>query len=447
MLRSRFLDLLGSSLFALLSVFALAADSDAQTLQPSSVPGINVPPGFDAEVLSTGLTLPTGVAVEASGNLIFGSNCLSCPVVRVSPTGVVIDSSSPIGDPDGVAVDSLGRVLVTSGGSITIANSLDGGTDAIFATGFSNLNDIVIDSDDRIFVHEDDGRVRGVTASGPIEPPFATTSGGGGLGLDPVTGGLLATGCTTGNVIEISPTGTVSVLAPIPGPSVPADAEAGPGGPFGSQVYVSLFSEGKIVTVDRSSGAITTFATGLTGPHRIAFAFPSELLVLEQTLGRVIKIAPVDPCIPDYPGTGEDLFLGTGVNMFPTIGDCFDVKTATAGDFLSLWLVSLGGTFDADPSIVVAQAFPTGGPAPVGFPFPGLHVDINQMIVLVNGAVMTELGWSQVIGPPGSFYNIQVPPGLEGMSIILQGGTLSPNALDGFLALTDAHELQIVPGG
>ena len=53
---------------------------------------------------------------------------------------------------------------------------------------------------------------------------------------------------------------------------------------------------------------------------------------------------------------------------------------------------------------------------------PGLHVDMNQLIVLVNGAVTTPLGWAQVIGPPGSFYHLQIPPGLEGMSIMLQGG-------------------------
>ena len=119
MRKGRFLELI---VVALLVV----STTESFALEPSSVPGIMVPAGFDAEVFAMGLDQPVRLAFEANGNLVVGSNCGACPVVRLSPAGSIIASSNAIADPDGVAVDSSGRVFVAGNGQVTIANSLNG---------------------------------------------------------------------------------------------------------------------------------------------------------------------------------------------------------------------------------------------------------------------------------------------------------------------------------
>ena len=83
-------------MFTVLLLLSMAAYSAAQpALQPSSVPGIMVQEGFDAEIFATGLTAPVQIAVEINGNVLVmvASNCGLCPVVRLSPAGNVIASS------------------------------------------------------------------------------------------------------------------------------------------------------------------------------------------------------------------------------------------------------------------------------------------------------------------------------------------------------------------
>ena len=294
-------------MFTVLLFLTMAAYSAAQpALQPSSVPGIMVQEGFDAEIFVTGLNLPVKLAIESNGSVLVmaASNCSFCPVVRLSCSGNVIASSEPISDPDGVVVDSLGQVFVAGGTTITLANSLDLGPDAdeIFATGFSNLNGIAIDSADRIVVVENDGRIREVTAAGAIvEPPLASLGFyGNPIAFDAsnrLFAGRWDPSGTNGELFLVDDT---SGSPPPPPPisisnTVNAVAIAvGSGTVFGDDIYSADFFTGDLHKVDKDTGAAAPFAAGFDAPAGLVFVGTEALLVSEMNLGRIIRIFP-DP--------------------------------------------------------------------------------------------------------------------------------------------------------
>jgi len=267
----------------------------ASDTHESSVPGIEVLDGFDAEVVSEGLWAPFGLALDADNSILVGSNCEMCPALRLSHDGLLTGASNWIVDPDGVAVDSSGTVLVAGDQTVTLMNSFASGVDQTLADGFSNLNDIVVGNGGAIFVYDSNGEIWQISSAGDVgSAPFAITASGGGISHDPLTGGLLVTtGPPSDLVLAISPGGTATEIAAMPAFSNPADAAQGGGGHFGDSIYVTLLNTGEIVTVDRESGDSSLFARGFSTPARLVFEGEHGVLVSDLTAGRIIRIFPV----------------------------------------------------------------------------------------------------------------------------------------------------------
>ena len=145
-----------------------------------------------------------------------------------------------------------------------------------------------------------------------------------------------------------------------------------------------------------------------------------------------------------YPGSGEDFQLQTGVNALPSGGPGLDVKSASAGDVLSLRVSSFNGTFvGLSPLLLVAQLFNTGSP-PLAAPitgFPEIQFDPSSAVLIVNGLSGTTIFGPQGILPGGNDYFFPVPSGLGGQSVLLQAIALEPMAVNDFFATTDGHEI------
>ena len=334
-----------ASLF-LVSTLATPSSAAADT-RPSSVPGIMVAEGFDAEVVSSGLLWPFGLALDSNGNLLVGSNCAMCPVLRISRDGVIVGASNDLVDPDGVAVDATGRVLMGGDQGVEVLNSFTGGLDEMLAEGFSNLNDIVIGSSGNIFVYDNNGEVWRILPTGEVDAaPLTTTDSGGGIGLDPVTGGLfVTTGPPSNLVLSVSRDAVVREIAAMPMDSVPLDAEQS-GGRFGNSVYVTLGATGEIVAVDRDTGEATLFASGFSRPARLVFRGEDALLVSDMQAGTITRIFPTAPAVLPVrmdikPGGSPNCFnpRGGGVLSVGIFGDAnLDVASI---DFASLNLEGL----------------------------------------------------------------------------------------------------------
>jgi hypothetical protein len=337
--------------------------------------------GFDAEIFATGLTAPVQLAVESNGNVLVmvASNCGSCPVVRLSPEGDVIASSDPIADPDGVAVDSLGRVFVSGGGKITIAYSMDWGpgTDVVFATGFSNLNNIAIDSADRVVVAENDGRIREVAFTSPgsdtgviVEPPLANFGfNGNALAFDDID--RLFAGRYDGIGGELFRIDTPGSPTSISDAVNPIAIAVGRGGVFGNDIYSADFDTGDVEKVDEASGTVIIFASGFTSPHGLVFDSTSALLISETNIGRIIRVFPDEgPTTSDVvadpnPTPVDGMLTVTALVSDIDIGNSDIASAEYSLDGGTGWypMAASDGSFDQPSEEVTATfyAFPTAG--------------------------------------------------------------------------------------
>jgi len=261
-------------------------------LHPSSVPGIEVIEGYDAEVFADGLNAPKCLAIEPGGTFIVASDCenpLNCPVVRLAPTGERLASSSVLHDPDGVAVDSRGRIFVTEYDVVTLLGSLDDDPDVVWASGFGNLNDIVVDGNDTLYVIDSDlDCIHRIEPDGTVRR-WVDIPEGLSLSVDPGTGELFVS-THDPNTYRVSVDGVVSVLTRVPNIE---DVERGRGA-FGEELFAARKNTGDIVVLDGAEeDEFSTFARGFKLPFALFFTDDGALLVSDRNAGRIVRIFPL----------------------------------------------------------------------------------------------------------------------------------------------------------
>ena len=88
---------------------------------------MKVPAGGGAQTtVLSGLSSPTGVAVDAAGN-VFIVESGSGIVVEVTPAGVLTTLVSGLSSPNGVAVDTAGDVFIADKGNNRVVKVPAGG--------------------------------------------------------------------------------------------------------------------------------------------------------------------------------------------------------------------------------------------------------------------------------------------------------------------------------
>ena len=188
------------------------AGDDDDTVQPCDPLGPGVSPtlvlnlpDWQIQHLADGFDEPTGLAIDASEDLIFGAGLGatdSRPVTRLTQA-LVATASDPIPDPDGVAIDSNGQVFAAGDDQIWLMETLMGGAaDTVWHTlaAGGNINDLAIDAGggDRFYVALDDGRVVRVDQAHD-EAVIIGTGDSMELAVDP-SGDLWAQGSTSGEL-------------------------------------------------------------------------------------------------------------------------------------------------------------------------------------------------------------------------------------------------------
>lgn len=154
----------------------------------------------------------------------------------------------------------------------------------------------------------------------------------------------------------------------------------------------------------------------------------------------------ITPTVVNYPGSGDDLELETGING-PV--DDTDVKMAAGGDVLTVNVASPGAAFDLSPYTLWVQAVPTAGGVPNlgGLGLPDIHLDLSLGIfVLVDANASTPTG-ALLIGPGGGTDHFFVlPTALDGLgqSLVFQAVVSSSAANNMIYAATNAFEV-VVP--
>ena len=135
-----------------------------------------------------------------------------------------------------------------------------------------------------------------------------------------------------------------------------------------------------------------------------------------------------------YPGTDEDLALVSMIDGM-TVPANTAVTVGQEGSVVVNTLISIMGTFDNAAGIIGMQQFNPGFP-----PFtlvPGLY--LNNFVYPAQSLL------EQTIVPGGITVQLTVPVGIAGARFLVQGFAVTPIAMNGLGAFTDAVEFRVIP--
>lgn len=144
-----------------------------------------------------------------------------------------------------------------------------------------------------------------------------------------------------------------------------------------------------------------------------------------------------------YPGTGGDLVLRTGVtpgpapHAYPALTTFPDVKSAPAGALLVLEFRSPQNSLASQPIFIAFNVVPTVAMPPADPLLLTLGIQVRPGFQIV-----TLFGFVPALPPGGSTFNLVAPPGIGGLSLLIQGAVVTPLAPNGVLFSTDAHEIR-----
>ena len=141
-----------------------------------------------------------------------------------------------------------------------------------------------------------------------------------------------------------------------------------------------------------------------------------------------ITVTPI--ATPSLPGTGENLELRSGVTAAPTLLP--DVKLAPGGSTMSVELRDPLGFCLNNIYVLLGDTMNTGGPVPTLLP----RLWVDDLILLRAGIVPAAPGFLDT-------WSLQAPPGLLGVTLIVQGGALNAVARNGLFETTAAHRFDL----
>lgn len=133
---------------------------------------------------------------------------------------------------------------------------------------------------------------------------------------------------------------------------------------------------------------------------------------------------------PALPGTGENLELRTGVSATPSLSP--EVKLAGAGTTMSAEVRDALGLCADNFYAIVGDTMATGGTAPSLLP----RLWADDLVLLASGIVPATQGWVAT-------WSMVTPPGLLGVTLIVQGGAVNFGARNGLFETSTAHRFEL----
>jgi streptogramin lyase len=225
------------------------ADSSGNLLATTPVygngqgPAVAFDPGVQMTIAGSGLSYPTGVAVDAAGDVFIGDE-FNNRVVKVPAGCTNADCQTMVGSglnsPFGVAVDGAGNIFVVDNGNSRVVKvSANGGAQTTVASGLNNPFAIAVDGAGNVFITDfNNAEVVKVSAAGGVPTTVAS-------GLNQPAG-VAVDGA--GNVF-IADYGNNRVLKVPPG-CTSADCQTRVGGSFFGPHDVAVDGAGNVFVTD-----------------------------------------------------------------------------------------------------------------------------------------------------------------------------------------------------
>ena len=121
-----------------------------------------------------------------------------------------------------------------------------------------------------------------------------------------------------------------------------------------------------------------------------------------------------------------------------------DVRTAAVSDTVTVRVHATDFTnAQSYPYVVLANIVPTGATVPPFSPTLPLYVDLMAPIVVFRDS-NSNPSFPELLTENGVGFDLQIPFGLNGFSMLLQSAALDSNAMNSVAAISDAYELTIL---
>ena len=232
---------------------------------------------------------PTEIAVTVPAGLEGGQTSITIEGFDAAlSVGVAAPFATGLHQVDNPVFDHHGNLYVTYSGSrgeevpVSIFKVRPNGTRETFSSGIVNATSMAIDSEGRLYVSSRfEGTVYRVHADGTFEP-FARDLGVA-CGLAFAPDGTLFVGDRSGTVFRVDKQGKASAFASVPASVAAFHLAIGPD----AAVYVTAPTLSTYDQVFRvgPDGTVTTLETGFGRPQGIAFDVNGDALIVEALAG------------------------------------------------------------------------------------------------------------------------------------------------------------------
>ncbi len=266
-------------LFTTLGAGALACDTFDSELTA---------PGYEVEIVATGLAYPDGLGYAPDGALLVTEEYRGGGVVRIDlGSGVQTHLVRDLADPDNIIVvgddiyvteeDVQGRVVkIDAAGEVTT-----------FVSGLSNPEGLDRGPDGHLYLaeHATAGHVYRFAMDGARET-FAPVTDGEGIRCLP-GGSLVVAETSHDRVVRIDPGGSRALITD--------ESMTAPDGlaydPALDRVLVTEdASPGRLLAVDLATGAMSIVAYGMDAPQTMLVEPDGAILVAEQGASRIVRL-------------------------------------------------------------------------------------------------------------------------------------------------------------
>ncbi|MGW4092856.1 serine/threonine-protein kinase PknD [Nocardia sp. NPDC004750] len=240
----------------------------------------------------TGVSLPTGVAVDNAGN-VYVADMGNDRVVKLA-TGASAPTALPftgLKNPQDVAVDNAGNVFVTDTSNNRVVKLAAGASapTALPFTGLKNPQGVAVDNAGDVYVADrGNNRVLRLTAgaSAPITLPFTGLQDPQGLAVD-TTGNVYVTELGTERVLSLAPGASAPTTLPFTGLQDPQGVAVDTTG----DVYVVDWGNEWVVRLTAGASTPTTLPfTGLKNPQGVAVDTADNVYVTDLGPNPVVKL-------------------------------------------------------------------------------------------------------------------------------------------------------------
>ena len=249
-------------------------------------------PGYQVEIVATGLAFPDGLAHAPDGALLVTEEYRGGGVVRIDlASGFQTHMVRDLADPDNIIVlgddiyvteeDIQGRIVkIDATGEVTA-----------FASALANPEGLDLGPDGHLYVaeHATAGHVYRFAMDGSRET-FAPVTNGEGIRCLP-GGSVVVAETSHDRVVRIDPDGRRVRITD--------ESMTAPDGlaydPARDRVLVTEdASPGRLLAVDLATGAMSVIADGMDAPQTMLIEPDGTILVAEQGASRIVRLRP-DP--------------------------------------------------------------------------------------------------------------------------------------------------------